>query len=63
MRLAVRPTRSGLGRFELTFRSHDAGFVQVRAVHYATPQQAELQARSPGFRFVWTELGPGAAGQ
>jgi peptidoglycan hydrolase-like protein with peptidoglycan-binding domain len=39
------------------------GIVQVRAAHYATPQQAALSARAPGVDFVYEGVGPGSQGQ
>jgi L,D-transpeptidase catalytic domain len=61
--LSVRPMPGGSGQFRISFTSRDAGLVQARAAHYATPQQAEFTARSPRFRFVWPSLGPGSQGQ
>jgi hypothetical protein len=61
--VTVLPMRNGSGQFRISFASRDAGLVQARAAHYATPQQAEFSARSPRFRFVWPNLGPGSAGQ
>ncbi|HWX51780.1 MAG TPA: L,D-transpeptidase [Solirubrobacteraceae bacterium] len=59
----VLPMRNGQGQFRLSFASRDAGLVQARAVHYATAEQLAFTARSPGFRFVWPDLGPGVQGQ
>jgi hypothetical protein len=61
--VSVLPIRGGSGQFRISFASRDAGLVQARAAHYATPQQAEFTARSPRFRFVWPNLGPGSQGQ
>ncbi|HEX4187017.1 MAG TPA: L,D-transpeptidase [Solirubrobacteraceae bacterium] len=61
--VSVLPMRNGLGQFRISFSSRDAGLVQVRAAHYATPQQGLLTARSPAFHFVWPNLGPGSQGQ
>jgi peptidoglycan hydrolase-like protein with peptidoglycan-binding domain len=61
--VSVLPMRNGAGQFRISFTSRDAGLVQVRAAHYATPQQALLTARSPRFRFVGPNLGPGSQGQ
>jgi L,D-transpeptidase catalytic domain len=61
--VAVLPMRDGSGQFRISFASRDAGLVQARAAHYATPQQAEFTARSARFRFVWPNLGPGSQGQ
>jgi L,D-transpeptidase-like protein len=61
--VTVLPMRGGSGQFRISFASRDAGLVQARAAHYATPEQAEFTARSPRFRFVWPNLGPGSRGQ
>jgi peptidoglycan hydrolase-like protein with peptidoglycan-binding domain len=61
--VSVLPMRNGSGQFRISFTSRDAGLVQVRAAHYATAQQALFTARSPRFRFVWPNLGPGSQGQ
>ncbi|HEV2924796.1 MAG TPA: L,D-transpeptidase family protein [Solirubrobacteraceae bacterium] len=61
--VTVLPMRNGSGQFRISFASRDAGLVQARAAHYATSQQAEFTARSPRFRFVWPNLGPGSQGQ
>jgi peptidoglycan hydrolase-like protein with peptidoglycan-binding domain len=61
--LGVRPLGNGAGQFHVSFSSHYAGLVQARAAHYATAQQAAFSGRSPGVRFVNTNLGPGAHGQ
>ena len=61
--VSVLPMRNGSGQFRIDFASRDAGLLQVRAAHYASPQQAEFTARSPRFRFVWPNLGPGSQGQ
>jgi len=61
--VSVLPMRNGSGQFRVSFSSRDAGLVQVRAAHYATAQQALFTGRSPRFRFVWPNLGPGSQGQ
>jgi L,D-transpeptidase catalytic domain len=61
--VSVLAMRNGSGQFRVSFTSRDAGLVQVRAAHYATVQQALFTARSPRFRFVWPNLGPGSQGQ
>jgi hypothetical protein len=61
--VTVLPMRNGSGQFRISFASRDAGLVQARAAHYATSQQAKFTARSPRFRFVWPNLGPGSQGQ
>jgi peptidoglycan hydrolase-like protein with peptidoglycan-binding domain len=61
--VSVLPMPGGSGQFRISFASRDAGLMQARAAHYATAQQAEFTARSPRFRFVWPNLGPGSQGQ
>jgi peptidoglycan hydrolase-like protein with peptidoglycan-binding domain len=63
--LASRSSKGavGAGHFHINFASRDAGLVQARAAHYATPQQGAFSGRSPGVRFVNTNLGAGAQGQ
>jgi peptidoglycan hydrolase-like protein with peptidoglycan-binding domain len=60
--MRVRAGR-GMGQFKLGFSSREAGLLQARVAHYATPQQGAFSARAPGVRFVNTNLGPGARGQ
>jgi hypothetical protein len=63
--LATRSSKGGVGagHFHINFSSRDAGLVQARAVHYATPQQGAFSGRSAGVRFVNTNLSAGARGQ
>jgi hypothetical protein len=61
--LSLLPMRNGSGQFRVNFTSRDAGLVQARVVHYASAQQVEFSRRSPRFRFVWPNLGPGSSGQ
>jgi peptidoglycan hydrolase-like protein with peptidoglycan-binding domain len=58
----VQPWRAATGRFHVYFTSRDAGLVQARAAHYATPQQAAFVARAPAVQFVNVNLGPGSRG-
>jgi peptidoglycan hydrolase-like protein with peptidoglycan-binding domain len=53
----------GVGEFRIGFSSRQAGLLQARVAHYATPQQSAFSGRSPGVRFVNPNLGPGAQGQ
>ena len=62
-RLSVLAIGNGAGQFHLSFSNADAGLVQARAAHYASAQQGAFGARSPGVRFVNTNLGLGASGQ
>lgn len=61
-RVGVSPVGNGAGQFHVGFSSAGAGLAQVRAAHYATPQQAAFAARTPGFHFVNPGLGPGSRG-
>jgi len=62
-RVSVLAVGNGAGQFHINFTSADAGLLQARAAHYATPEQVAFSARSQGVRFVNTNLGPGASGQ
>jgi peptidoglycan hydrolase-like protein with peptidoglycan-binding domain len=53
----------GTGQFRTGFSSRQAGLLQARVAHYATPRQGAFSSRAPGVRFVNTNLGPGARGQ
>jgi hypothetical protein len=61
-RLSVLPVGNGAGQFHVGFTSHQAGLVQVRAAHYATPQLGAFSGRSRNLPVVNPNLGPGAAG-
>ncbi len=63
--LASRSSKGGVGagHFHINFASRDAGLVQARAAHYATPAQGAFSGRSAGVRFVNTNLGAGSQGQ
>jgi len=63
--LASRSSKGGVGagHFHINFASRDAGLVQARAAHYATPAQGAFSGRAPGVRFVNSNLGLGARGQ
>jgi len=60
--VSVQPS-GATGKFRVSFSSHYAGLLQARAVHGTTAQQAAFTARSPGVRFVHTNLGPGVRNQ
>jgi peptidoglycan hydrolase-like protein with peptidoglycan-binding domain len=62
-RVSVLAVGNGAGQFHLNFTSADAGLLQARAAHYATPEQAAFSTRAPGVRFVNANLGLGASGQ
>jgi peptidoglycan hydrolase-like protein with peptidoglycan-binding domain len=61
--VSVLATSKGAGQFQIGFASGDAGLVEARVAHYATPQQGAFSGRSPGVRFVNANLGPGSQGQ
>jgi peptidoglycan hydrolase-like protein with peptidoglycan-binding domain len=62
-RVSVLAIGNGAGQFHLSFSSRDAGLVQARAAHHATPQQGAFGGRSPGVQFVNANLGLGARGE
>jgi L,D-transpeptidase-like protein len=59
----IQALGNGAGQFRLAYASDSPGLVQARVVHYATPQQGQFSARSPGVHFVQVNLGPGASGE
>jgi peptidoglycan hydrolase-like protein with peptidoglycan-binding domain len=61
--VAVLPLGNGAGQFHVGFSSRDAGLLQARVAHYATPQQGAFSARAPSVQVVNPNLGLGAAGQ
>ncbi len=60
--VSVLPVGNGAGQFHLGITSHYSGLMQVRAAHYATPQQAAFSGRSRSLRVVNPNVGPGSAG-
>jgi peptidoglycan hydrolase-like protein with peptidoglycan-binding domain len=60
--VGLTPTRKGAGQFRLGFSTASAGQVQARAVHYATPAQAQFSGRSPTVRFASPDVSSGARG-
>jgi hypothetical protein len=60
--VSVLAARNGTGKFELSYTSAGVGLVQVRAVHYATPQQALFTGRSTTVRVTGTNLSGGTQG-
>src|SRR6185312_14169327 len=61
--VSVLDLKNGAGQFHVGITSHFSGLLQVRATHYATPQQAAFAARSEGVRIVNPNIGPGSSGQ
>jgi hypothetical protein len=60
--VSVLAARNGTGKFELSYTSVGVGLVQVRAVHYATPQQGLFTGSSTSVRVTGTNLSGGAQG-
>jgi L,D-transpeptidase catalytic domain len=62
--LAIRPgPKAGTGTFAFSFVSSRPGAIDIRAAHYADPEQGLFTARAPTVTYTGTELGPGASGQ
>jgi hypothetical protein len=60
--LSVQAIGNGAGQFHVGYTSASAGVVQVRAVHYATPEQAQFTGRTEQVHVASPSLGPGASG-
>src|SRR3984957_6716732 len=60
--VAVLPLGNGAGQFHLGYTSSSAALVQVHAVHYATPAQAQFTGRSEPVHYASPDLYPGASG-
>jgi hypothetical protein len=60
--VSVLAIGNGAGQFHLGYTSASAGVVQARAVHYATPEQAQFTGRSEQVHFASPDLGLGASG-
>jgi peptidoglycan hydrolase-like protein with peptidoglycan-binding domain len=58
----VQPIGNGAGQFHIGYSSGDAGLVQARAVHYATPQQAAFSGNSEQVHVASPNLSQGARG-
>ena len=61
-KVSVLPVGNGAGQFHLGITSHYSGVMQIRAAHYATPQQAAFSGRSGSLRVVNPNVGPGSSG-
>ncbi len=61
--VAVTPVGNGAGEFHVGIAPHSSGLLEVRASHYATPQQPAFAARSAPVRIVNPSIGPGSSGQ
>ncbi|HEX3452929.1 MAG TPA: peptidoglycan-binding protein, partial [Solirubrobacteraceae bacterium] len=60
--VTVLPLGNGAGQFHLGYTSSSAALVQVHAVHYATPAQAQFTGRSEPVHYASPDLYPGASG-
>ncbi len=60
--VSVLAIGNGAGQFHLGYSSASSGVVQARAVHYATPQQAQFKSDSETVHFASPNLSPGASG-
>jgi L,D-transpeptidase catalytic domain len=60
--VSVLPIGNGAGQFHIGYPSGAAGLVQVRAVHYATPQQAAFAGKSESVHVASPNLSSGARG-
>ncbi len=60
--VSVQAIGNGAGQFHLGYSSASAGLVKVRAVHYATPEQAAFSGHSENVHFASPGLASGARG-
>lgn len=60
--VGVMPAGNGAGQFQLAYASRQAGTLQVRAAHDATPQQVAFSGRSQSLAIVHANLAPGSSG-
>jgi peptidoglycan hydrolase-like protein with peptidoglycan-binding domain len=60
--VSVLAIGNGAGQFHLGYASGNGGTVQVRAVHYATPQQAAFTGKSAQVTVASPDLSQGASG-
>jgi peptidoglycan hydrolase-like protein with peptidoglycan-binding domain len=60
--VSVLAIGNGAGQFHIGYPSGSAGIVQVRAVHYATPEQAAFAGKSEQVHVASPDLSPGASG-
>ena len=60
--LSVVAIGNGAGQFHLGYSSASSAVVEARAVHYATPEQAQFTGRSAQVHFASPNLYPGARG-
>ncbi len=61
-KVSVLALGNGAGQFHVGVTSHYSGLLQVRAAHYATPQQVAFNGRSAAVRIVNPNVGPGSSG-
>ncbi len=60
--VSVLAVGNGAGQFHAGYSSASSGEVQVRAAHYATPEQAAFSGHSETLRFVSPDLHEGDSG-
>jgi peptidoglycan hydrolase-like protein with peptidoglycan-binding domain len=60
--VSVLALGNGAGDFHVSYASASSGEVQVRAAHYATPEQAAFSGRSEKVHFVSPDLHEGDSG-
>jgi peptidoglycan hydrolase-like protein with peptidoglycan-binding domain len=60
--VSVLAIGNGAGQFHIGYASGGAGLLQVRAVHYATPQQAAFAGKSEQVHVASPDLSEGARG-
>ncbi len=60
--VSVLAIGNGAGQFHLGYTSASAAVVQARAVHYATPEQAQFTGATEQVHFASPDLYPGASG-
>lgn len=60
--VSVLPIGNGAGQFHVAYTSGTPGTVQVRAVHYVTPEQAQFTGSSEVVHVASPNLYPGASG-
>jgi peptidoglycan hydrolase-like protein with peptidoglycan-binding domain len=61
--VSVLALGNGAGQFHVGIASRNAGLLQARAAHYATPQQAAFAGKSASVRIANPNVGPGSSGE
>jgi L,D-transpeptidase catalytic domain len=60
--VSVLAIGNGAGQFHIGYPSGNAGILQARAVHYATPEQQAFAGKSEQVHVASPDLSPGASG-